>query len=141
MKIHLKKGEKLYLNGAVLQVDNKCSVQLLNNATFLLENHVMQPEAASTPFEQLYFVIQTILMDPENEASTRQMYWHLSDCLRVVLESPDLINGLNSVDELIKIQKYFDALKKVRGLFTIEKTIVRKTQLHPFQVNSQQQVA
>jgi flagellar biosynthesis repressor protein FlbT len=125
MKIHLKKGEKLYVNGAVLKVEQRCSIELLNNVTFLLEAHVMQSEMATTPFEQLYFVIQTILIDPENEALTRQMYWHLSDSLHVVLENSDLISGLKIVDEYIKSQRFFDALKIVRGLFPVEKTVIQ----------------
>jgi flagellar biosynthesis repressor protein FlbT len=125
MKIHLKKGEKLYVNGAVLKAAQRCSIELLNNVTFLLEGHVMQSEMASTPFEQLYFVVQTILIDPENEALTRQMYWHLSDSLHAVLKNPDLINGLKVVDEYIKNQRSFDALKIVRGLFPIEKSIMQ----------------
>jgi flagellar biosynthesis repressor protein FlbT len=124
MKIHLKKGEKLYVNGAVLKVEQRCSIELLNNATFLLEGHVMQSEMATTPFEQLYFVVQTILIDPENEALTRQMYWHLSDSLHLVLENYELISGLKIVDEYVKTQRFFDALKIVRGLFPIEKKVM-----------------
>ena len=44
MQIHLKKGEKLYVNGAVIRADQRCSLEFLNNVTFLLENHVMQAE-------------------------------------------------------------------------------------------------
>ena len=44
MQIHLKKGEKLYVNGAVIRADHRCSLEFLNNVTFLLENHVMQAD-------------------------------------------------------------------------------------------------
>jgi len=36
MHISLRPGEKLYLNGAVLRADRKMSLELLNDATFLL---------------------------------------------------------------------------------------------------------
>ena len=126
MKIHLKKGEKIFVNGAVIKVDQKCSIEFLNNVAFLLEAHVMQAESAITPFQQLYFVIQTLLMSPESEAMTREMYWHHSDALHRVVENQVLTEGLLTVDELVKNQRYFDALKEVRKQFTHEKIVLAK---------------
>ena len=70
MFIHLKRGEKLYVNGAVLRVDRRTSLEFLNDVTFLLENHVMQAEEAVTPERQLYFVVQSMIMDPGNAGMT-----------------------------------------------------------------------
>lgn len=64
MSLHLRAGEKLYLNGAVIKVDRKVSIEILNDVTFLLASHVMQPADATTPLRQLYFVVQSALMDP-----------------------------------------------------------------------------
>ena len=44
LKISLKPNEKIYINGAVLKVDRKVSIELLNDVQFLLENHVLQAE-------------------------------------------------------------------------------------------------
>jgi len=141
MKIHLKRGEKIYINGAVIAVEQKCSIKLLNNVTFLLENHVMQSDMAKTPFEQLYFVLQTMLLDPENEALTRQMYWHLSDSLLFVLQSSDLIDGLKKSDELVKCQRYFDALKILRELFPIERSAMKAETRNDETLNHEKAVA
>ena len=64
MNISLRADEKLYINGAVIRVDRKVSIELLNDVTFLLETHVMQASEATTPLKQIYFVIQIMLMDP-----------------------------------------------------------------------------
>lgn len=124
MQIHLKKGEKLYVNGAVIRADHRCSLEFLNNVTFLLENHVMQADKAETPFKQIYFVVQTMLIDPENAQITRELYWHLSGCLHSTLQNAQLINGLVTADACIKNQRYFDALKVLRGLFEIESKLL-----------------
>ena len=124
MKIHLKKGEKFFVNGAVIKSDQKCSIELLNNVAFLLETHVMQPDAATTPFRQLYFVVQTLLMNPETEMMTRELYWHQSDALHRVVENQSLIEGLRASDELVKSQRYFDALKEIRKQFSQEKSVM-----------------
>ena len=64
MHISLRAGEKFYINGAVLRVDRKVSIELLNDATFLLEAHVMSVEDVTTPLRQLYFIVQIMLMNP-----------------------------------------------------------------------------
>jgi flagellar biosynthesis repressor protein FlbT len=120
MQIHLKKGEKLYVNGAVIRAEQRCSLEFLNNVSFLLENHVMQADKAESPLKQIYFVVQTMLMDPENAQITRELYWHLSGCLHSTLENAQLVNGLVNSDACIKNQRYFDALKILRGLFETE---------------------
>jgi len=64
LKISLKPNEKIYINGAVIRVDRKVTVELMNDVQFLLENHVIQADDASTPLKQLYFILQVMLMNP-----------------------------------------------------------------------------
>lgn len=124
MFIHLKRGEKLYVNGAVLRVDRRTSLEFLNDVTFLLENHVMQAEEATTPVRQLYFVVQTMLMDPANAGMTAELYKHLS--FRVQQETADesIKNGIDMADRKVADGRYFDALKHLRSCFAVEKNLV-----------------
>jgi flagellar biosynthesis repressor protein FlbT len=124
MQIHLKKGEKVFLNGAVIKAAQRCSIELLNNVTFLLETHVMQAEEATTPLRQLYFVVQTMLIEPENGGLTRELYWHQSACLMATLADRDLIAGLNAADASIKAGRNFDALKTIRRLLPTENSLM-----------------
>ena len=64
MNITLRAGERLYLNGAVIRLDRKATIELLNDAAFLLETHVIQASEATTPLRRVYFVVQVMLMDP-----------------------------------------------------------------------------
>ena len=66
MNISLRADEKIYINGAVLRVDRKVSIELLNDVTFLLESHVMQANDATTPLRQIYFV------DPDHADGPRR---------------------------------------------------------------------
>ncbi len=74
MQISLKAGERIYINGAVIRVDRKVSLELLNDVAFLLEAHVLQVDETTTPLRQLYFILQTMLMDPLNAEATRALY-------------------------------------------------------------------
>jgi flagellar biosynthesis repressor protein FlbT len=120
MFIHLKRGEKLYINGAVLRVDRRTSLEFLNDVSFLLENHVMQVEDANTPLRQLYFVIQTMLMDPVNAGMTSELYKHLSHRARQATNQVDVRAALDLADVKVSDSRYFDALKHLRGCFDME---------------------
>jgi flagellar biosynthesis repressor protein FlbT len=120
MQIHLKKGEKLYLNGAVLRAGQRCTIDLLNNAAFLLEAHVMQPDEARSPMQQLYFVVQTMLMEPGNSGLTKELYWHQSACLMRAVLNPDIRKGLEAADACVKADRYFEALRTIRRLIPLE---------------------
>lgn len=120
MLVHLKRGERLYVNGAVLRVDRRTSLEFLNDVSFLLENHVMQADEATTPFRQLYFVVQTMLMDPVNAGMTAELYKHLSCRLGELLSDPGLIEILRATDQKVLGGRYFDALKSIRTAFPVE---------------------
>lgn len=120
MFIHLKRGEKLYVNGAVLRVDRRTSLEFLNDVSFLLENHVMQAEDANTPLRQLYFIAQSMLIDPANAGMTLELYKHLSHRARVSAPGVDICRNLDIADQKVMEGRYFDALKHLRGSFPLE---------------------
>ena len=126
MFIHLKRGEKLYVNGAVLRVDRRTSLEFLNDVTFLLENHVMQAEEATTPVRQLYFVVQTMLMDPANAGMTAELYKHLSFRTRQSVEEDAIRQQIDLADQKVTEGRFFDALKQLRLCFASDRRSDRK---------------
>ena len=74
MCISLRGGERIYVNGAVLRVDRKVTLELINDVTFLLEGQVMQVADATTPLRQLYFVVQLMLMSPHDIEDAKAVY-------------------------------------------------------------------
>jgi flagellar protein FlbT len=124
MHISLRAGEKIYINGAVLRVDRKVSLELLNDATFLLEAHVMKVEDATTPLRQLYFIIQIMLMNPNDSLTAREM---CESSIRMTIAASDngaLAAGLRAVRSLVDANRVFEALKAVRALFPLEAEIL-----------------
>lgn len=102
MHISLRAGEKIYINGAVLRADRKVSLELLNDAAFLLEAHVMKVEDATTPLRQLYFIVQIMLMTPTDTATANEMFEKSVNKIIEICEHPGLFAGLNGVRSLIK---------------------------------------
>lgn len=120
MMLKLRAGEKLYINGAVIKVERKATIELLNDATFLLEAHVIQPEDANTPLRQLYFVLQTELMDRNAAPMARQMFSDmLADTCRA-LGRGAVSDRLEAASALVAAGRLFDALKALRALFPLE---------------------
>lgn len=109
-KLHLKSGERLYVNGAILRVDRKVSVEFLNDVAFLLESYVMQPEAMTSHVDRLYFCIQTMLLqNQEREDGHYRVVMH-----DVIQNSAVSLAIANEVDGHVRDQKFFDALKVLR---------------------------
>ncbi len=124
IKLYLRANERIFINGAVLRVDRKVSIELLNDTTFLLENHIMQKEDADTPLKQLYFVVQLLLMDPVNTEPSKKMFRSMIFDILETLENEDLKEGVKEVDIEVSTGKIFSALKMIRKLFPIEQLVL-----------------
>jgi flagellar protein FlbT len=124
MRISLRAGERIYINGAVLQVDRKVSIELVNDVMFLLEGQVMQANEATTALRQLYFIVQMMLMNPTDTGDAIALYVQHHAALRAVCESPEMLEGLTATDELVGANRYYEALKRIRALFPVEAAIL-----------------
>jgi flagellar protein FlbT len=124
MRISLKAGERIYINGAVLRVDRKVSLELVNDVMFLLEGQVMQANEATTALRQLYFIVQLMLMNPTDTGDAAALYAQHYVALRMVCESHEMLEGLAAIDELVGANRYYEALKRVRALFPVEQAIL-----------------
>lgn len=120
MHISLRAGEKFYINGAVLRVDRKVSLELLNDATFLLEAHVMHVGDVTTPLSQLYFIVQIMLMNPADTPAAREMFAEALAANRENFSDPGILAGLANAERLVAENRKFDALKAIRALLPIE---------------------
>lgn len=124
MHVFLRPGERLYVNGAVLKVDRKVSLEFLNDVTFLLESHVLQADDAKTPLRQLYFVLQTMLIDPSSVSRTRKMFESSHARIVASLSNEGILSGLGTVHALVAANRVFEALKTLRVLFPIEDAVL-----------------
>ncbi len=126
MKLSLRPGERIFVNGAVLRVDRKVSIEFLNDVTFLLEHHVLQPEQATTPLRQLYFIVQTMVIDPASFTMSKELFDKSHRLLLAAFENPEILAGLRAIEPLVAGERYYDALKGLRSLFPLEDAILGK---------------
>ena len=131
LRISLKSGERIFINGAVLRVDRKVAIEFLNDVTFLLENHVLQPEGATTPLRQLYFIIQMMLINPEGAAQSMVMFKKSIAMLLATFHNDEILAELKRIDAVVTSGRPFDALKAIRGLYPVEEKILTTQELTP----------
>ena len=119
-RITLKAGDRIIVNGAALKVDRKVNVELLNDVAFLLEQHIMMPEEATTPLRHLYMTIQSIVAEPalRNEARARAM-----KAISVIQSSalePKTVLALRNARAHLMEDRPLEALKSIRAVIAFD---------------------
>jgi flagellar biosynthesis repressor protein FlbT len=124
MHITLRANEKIYINGAVLKPDRKVSLELMNDAVFLLQAHVMTEADATTPMRQLYYIVQLMLMEPSDLAINGTVFQQQCAAMAGVYRQPAILDGLAKVAALVGRRRHFDALKVIRSLLPLEQEMI-----------------
>jgi flagellar biosynthesis repressor protein FlbT len=124
MKLSLRAGEKVYVNGAVLRVDRKVSVEFMNDVSFLLESHVIQADQTTTPLRQLYFAAQIMLINPAMKEEANRTFKRMLASLLATFENQQMLKELKLIDEMMCKERVFDALKSIRLLYALEAQIL-----------------
>lgn len=124
MRINLKPGERIFINGAVVRVDRKVTLELMNDVAFLLESHVLQVEDTTTPLRQLYFTVQAMLIDPRNAHGALGLFRQQLDALNQAVETHAILEALPQVEILVARDRLYDALRQIRCLFPLEDAIL-----------------
>ncbi len=120
LKISLKPNEKIYLNGAVIRVDRKVTLELLNDVQFLLESHVLQMDEANTPLRQLYFNLQVMLMNPSGADDAYALFRRSLPLMLASYSDPEINGALKHVDRMVGEGHIYEALKAIRALYPLE---------------------
>ena len=124
MRLSLKAGERIFINGAVIRSERRVTLELLNDATFLLEAHVMQLEDATSPLKQLYFIIQSMLITPGTSETTRESVLQMIPDMLSSYPKSEVFVGLEQVRAAIEENRAYEALRILRSLFCLEEQVI-----------------
>ncbi|MEP0944767.1 MAG: flagellar biosynthesis repressor FlbT [Rhizobiaceae bacterium] len=123
-KISLKPHERVYINGAVIKVDRKTSLEFLNDVQFLLESQVLQAAEADTPLKRLYFTVQIQLMSPSDTTAARRMFKEQLEQLLLTFEESTVRDSLVAVERLVADGRFHEAMKSLKSLYPIEQRLL-----------------
>jgi len=126
LRISLKSGDRLFINGAVLRADRRVGLEILTEARFLLEQHVMDPAEATTGLRRLYLSVQGLIVEPGSERDRHVACRRQLHALCAEMSDAELRVRLLAVEGDIVRESYFDALRELRQLIAREDAQVAK---------------
>lgn len=111
-RVTIKKGATFFLNGALIQAHGPVNAEIHLADVLLMPSQILKAEAARTPLQRLYYLIQQGLLEP-----TRAAFWRTAfeDCRRSD-EVSALGASLEPVLTLVDQQRPADALAQLRRM-------------------------
>lgn len=121
LKLSLKPGEKVVLNGAVIQNgDRRTTLLLQNKASVLREKDIMQTEDVNTPARRIYFPVMMMYLEGSDTADVYNEF-----ALRMT-EFMSAVRNASVLEECVAISRdvmsgdYYKALSRCRKLMDYE---------------------
>ncbi len=130
LKIRLRNGEKMVVNGAVLRAAGPTTLWLENDAAILRGREVMRPEEADTPARRLYFACMMAYLDRENQQNHQLTIVSLLGDLMSALETLGAKASCAAMACDVACGQYYRALAHCRELIDHEKTLLDEAARH-----------
>lgn len=123
LRIALKAGEKIIVNGAVLQAGDAPATLVVHNAAALLrEREIMTEERAVTPATRIYYTIQCAYLFPgKKDLYLQHFYGFLEEFTAASPSSEPLARKIRAE---IEGGRYYPALRSARKLIEREQEIL-----------------
>ncbi|PCJ42412.1 MAG: flagellar biosynthesis repressor FlbT [Alphaproteobacteria bacterium] len=123
LKISLKPGEKIVVNGAVIvNGDRRSTMILQNRASLLREKDILLAEDVDTPIKHIYFPIMLMYMDEKGFNKYHEQYVLRMTELLSVIEDPVAKTLCVAISKDVMDGEYYKALLKCKKMFEYEST-------------------
>lgn len=123
-RVTLRPGERIFINGAVLRADSRSSLEILNSVPYLREHEIMHPQQTVTPLRQLYYILQTMIIEPDGVEKAHGVYIDMMHWLRQAFANAIVLAGLETIERQVEAGATFEALRTLRPLVPIEDAIL-----------------
>jgi flagellar protein FlbT len=77
-----------------------------------------------TPLRQLYYILQTMVMEPDGFEAARSVYDDTMQFLPLAFENPTVLAGLRTIRSQVEARSPFAALRTLQTLIPIEDAIL-----------------
>lgn len=124
LKISLRDGEKMVVNGAVLRAHGRTTLWLESDAAILRGREVMKPDEADTPARRLYFACMMAYLDPEHLSQHQQDIVMLLGDLIGAIESPVAKAACATFAKEVARGNFYRALAECRTLIDHESRLL-----------------
>jgi len=121
LKLSLKPGEKIAVNGAVIvNGDRRAEFIVENQASILRERDIMRTDAATTPARRVYLPVMMMALDPNaRQAAFGEFEKRLTE-IAGVLSDPAGLSICLKISAAVANGAYYKALGHCRALIDYE---------------------
>ena len=120
LRISLRDGEPLIINGALLRSVGRTDLCIENNVTVLRGREVMPPEDATTPARRLYYACMLAYIDPAGAAAHHDEIIDYVSALIEALESHEAKAACAAFARKVACGDFYRALADCRILISYE---------------------
>ena len=119
LRISLRDGERMVVNGAVLQAVGRTNLCVENKAMILRGRDVMTVEEANTPARLLYFACMMAYIDPDNATHREAVVKQVGE-LMTALQSAEAKTVCIAFAEKAAVSDFYGALVDCKWLISYE---------------------
>lgn len=125
LKLEMKMGDRIIINGAVLEVATPhAKIIVHNQASILRGKEIIAEEHAITPAARVYFALQSAYLFPEHKADYIQQFWtYIAQYEEACPSAGDIIHDVCSGVEEGQLYK---ALKSAQKLILHQQGILHE---------------
>lgn len=124
LRISLRDGEKIVVNGAVMRSVGRTEIVVENNVSIMRGREVMSPEEAVTPARQLYFHTMMAYVDPAGpEAHQEQILEALKKVMALLVTQEAAAISLTFGQHVARFE-FYKALRECRQLMRLEDAVL-----------------
>ena len=125
LKISLKPGERVAINGAVItNGDRRSSFVVQNKANILRERDIIQVEDANTPARRIYFPIMMMYLDVDGYQAYYDEFRGRMDEFMAAIQNPEILSTCLTIDKDVVSREFYRALKACRDLIAYEEKVL-----------------
>jgi len=121
LKLSLKPGEKIAVNGAVIvNGDRRAEFIVENKASILRERDIMRAEEATTPARRVYLPVMMMALDPSERTRLFHEFEQRLTEIAGVLSDPSALSLCLKISAAVANGAYYKALGHCRALIDYE---------------------
>ena len=123
LKLSLKPGEKVIIDGAVIENGiSPSTLNIKNKVPVLRERDIITEDKADTPCNQLYLLLQLMYIGVIPNPELANLYGKL--VADIIAAAPSTKNLISNITGYILDGKYYQALKKAQSLIKYEEELL-----------------
>ncbi|QHL89734.1 flagellar biosynthesis repressor FlbT [Sphingomonas changnyeongensis] len=128
LRISLRPGEKVIVNGAVLSAVGRTELAVESKAAILRGREIMSPAEADTPARLLYFHTMMAYIDAESSEAHQDRIIEALRNVSALLRTPEASVATMSFARNVAAMQYYRALGDCRQLMRLEDELLADAQ-------------